>query len=90
MELPEPFDFIAAGGDLANTKTKVCFELYGMICYQGPNADHAIAIIKIADKKLWYMFNDQSVEVLGDDRCLHDDKVLKQDCWPALFFYRRI
>ncbi|KAK8893315.1 Ubiquitin carboxyl-terminal hydrolase 46 [Tritrichomonas musculus] len=90
LTLPEPFDYIAADKDLSKCKTEVKYELFGLVCYQGANADHAVALIKLAKQKDWYLFNDQNVEKKGDDSILRNDTFLTPSFfWPALFFYRK-
>lgn len=91
IELPEPLDYLAAGKVLEKCRTRVRYELYATVLYQGANADHAIAFIKMADSGKWFAFNDQSVEEKGDDSVLKDEKWLSsQFNWPALFFYKRL
>ncbi|OHT00880.1 hypothetical protein TRFO_32353 [Tritrichomonas foetus] len=91
LSLPEPFDFIAAGKVLEKCKTETKYELYGMVCYQGQNADHAIAEVKLVGKNAWYEFNDQKVERKGDDSILKDGQTLTPNFnWPALLFYRKL
>jgi hypothetical protein len=90
LELPEPFDWVAAGKDMAGVKAKVEFELFGMVCYTGQNCDHAVALVKGRSTGKWYYCNDQSVEEKGDDRCLKDTRMLSPGfVWPSLFFYRK-
>ena len=89
--LPEPLDYVVADRDLSKCKTKVKYELYATVIYQGPNADHAIAFLKMADSRKWFIFNDQTAEEKGDDSTLKDAKWLTSEFnWPALFFYRRL
>jgi hypothetical protein len=90
LELPEPFDWIASGRDLAKAKTRVKFGLFAMVCYTGSNCDHAIAFVKVSASGKWFYCNDQTVEERGDDACLKDPRMLSPDfVWPALFFYRK-
>ena len=91
IELPEPLDYIASGKVLEKCKTKLKYELYATVLYQGANADHAIAFIKMADSRKWFVFNDQKVEEKGGNETLKDEKWLSTNFnWPALFFYRRL
>lgn len=91
LNLPEPFDYIACGKDLSKCKSEVKYQLFGVICYQGTNADHAIALIKLVNNDRWYQFNDQTVTEKGDDSILSNEQVLSTDfTWPALFFYRKL
>ena len=91
LTVPEPFDYIASGNDLSKCKTEVKYELFGLVCYQGANADHAVALIKLVNKKQWYLFNDQNVDKKGDDSILMNDTFFTSNFfWPALFFYRKI
>jgi hypothetical protein len=91
ITLPEPFDYIASGKVLSKCKTAIKYELYAMVCYQGPNSDHAIALIKLADRKIWWQFNDSTCQEKGDDDCLKNGPLLSEKFnWPALSFYRRL
>jgi hypothetical protein len=92
IELPEPFDYIAAGKVLEKCKTSVKYELFGMVCYHGANSDHALALIKLADKKTWWVFNDNEFEEKGNDDCLKNERQVLSTTfnWPALSFYRRL
>lgn len=90
IELPEPIDYVAAGKVLEKCRTRIKYELYATVLYQGNNADHAIAFIKMADSRRWFVFNDRKVEEKGDDAILGDEGWLSSINWPALFFYRRL
>jgi hypothetical protein len=91
IELPEPFDYIASGKVLEKCTTSVKYELFAMVCYQGANSDHALALIKVADPKSWWVFNDHHVQEKGNDDCLKDERTLSTGFnWPALSFYRRL
>ena len=70
---------------------EIKYELYGMICYQGNNADHAFALIKVYGTNQWYEFNDQKVDKKGGDEVLKNEQLLSAKFnWPALFFYRKL
>ena len=91
LTLPEPIDYVVSGKDLSKCHTEIKYELYGMICYQGNNADHAFALIKVYGTNQWYEFNDQKVDKKGGDEVLKNEQLLSAKFnWPALFFYRKL
>jgi hypothetical protein len=90
IRLPEPMDYLVAKGDMSKVATAVIYELFAMVCYMGPNADHAIVLAKAADTKTLWAFDDQGVREKGDDSCLKKGEgafLCTSFNWPSLLFY---
>lgn len=88
--LHEPYDYIISKEDSSKCSTHVKYNLFAVVIYQGSNADHATALIKIKNLNQWVLFDDANTTVKGGDECLNGTKLFNITWnWPAIFLYER-